>query len=33
MGLLTPRIGALVMGLSDVVLVANSSRLFVKKVH
>jgi Cu+-exporting ATPase len=33
MGLLTPRLGALVMGLSDVVLVANSSRLFVKKVH
>jgi P-type Cu+ transporter len=31
-GLLTPAFGALVMGLSDVVLVANSVRLFVKKV-
>ena len=31
-GLLTPSLGALVMGLSDVVLAANSVRLFVKKV-
>lgn len=31
-GLLTPTIGALVMGLSDVVLAINSVRLFVKKV-
>ncbi len=31
-GLLTPTFGALVMGLSDVVLAANSVRLFVKKV-
>lgn len=31
-GLLTPMFGALVMGLSDVVLAANSIRLFVKKV-
>ena len=31
-GLLTPAFGALVMGLSDVVLAANSVRLFVKKV-
>jgi Cu+-exporting ATPase len=31
-GLLTPALGALVMGLSDVVLAANSIRLFVKKV-
>ena len=31
-GFLTPTFGALVMGLSDVVLVINSSRLFVKKV-
>jgi Cu+-exporting ATPase len=31
-GLLTPAIGALVMGLSDVVLAVNSVRLFVKKV-
>lgn len=31
-GLLTPRIGALAMGLSDVVLAVNSSRLFFKKV-
>ena len=31
-GLLTPALGALVMGLSDVVLAANSVRLFVKKV-
>jgi P-type Cu+ transporter len=30
-GLLTPTIGALVMGLSDVVLALNSVRLFVKK--
>ncbi|MBC6490856.1 heavy metal translocating P-type ATPase [Flavihumibacter stibioxidans] len=30
-GLLTPTIGALVMGLSDVVLAVNSVRLFVKK--
>lgn len=32
MGLLTPAFGALVMGLSDVVLGLNSARLFVKKV-
>jgi Cu+-exporting ATPase len=32
-GLLTPTIGALVMGLSDVVLTANSVKLFVKKVR
>ncbi|ULQ56419.1 cadmium-translocating P-type ATPase [Flavihumibacter rivuli] len=31
-GLLTPAFGALVMGLSDVVLAINSVRLFVKKV-
>jgi len=31
-GLLTPTFGALVMGLSDVVLAANSVRLFVKKI-
>lgn len=31
-GLLTPTFGALVMGLSDVVLAANSVRLFIKKV-
>jgi len=31
-GLLTPQFGALVMGLSDVVLAVNSVRLFVKKV-
>jgi Cu+-exporting ATPase len=31
-GLLTPTFGALVMGLSDVVLAGNSVRLFVKKV-
>jgi Cu+-exporting ATPase len=31
-GLLTPRIGALAMGLSDVVLAVNSSRLFFRKV-
>ncbi|NML20544.1 cadmium-translocating P-type ATPase [Pseudoflavitalea sp. G-6-1-2] len=31
-GLLTPTFGALVMGLSDVVLAINSGRLFVKKV-
>src|SRR4029453_12224345 len=31
-GLLTPGIAALVMGLSDVVLAINSVRLFVKKV-
>ena len=31
-GLLTPTFGALVMGLSDVVLAINSARLFVKKV-
>jgi Cu+-exporting ATPase len=31
-GLLTPTFGALVMGLSDVVLGINSGRLFVKKV-
>jgi Cu+-exporting ATPase len=32
LGLLTPALAALVMGLSDVVLVFNSIRLFVKKV-
>jgi Cu+-exporting ATPase len=32
-GLLTPTFGALVMGLSDVVLGVNSVRLFVKKVE
>ncbi len=32
-GLLTPTFGALVMGLSDVVLAGNSVRLFVKKVE
>jgi Cu+-exporting ATPase len=32
LGLLTPTFGALVMGLSDVVLAVNSVRLFVKKV-
>jgi Cu+-exporting ATPase len=32
LGLLNPTFGALVMGLSDVVLAANSVRLFVKKV-
>jgi Cu+-exporting ATPase len=31
-GLLTPTLGALVMGLSDVVLAINSVRLFFKKV-
>ncbi len=31
-GLLTPTFGALVMGLSDVVLAVNSVRLFVKRV-
>jgi len=31
-GLLTPTFGALVMGLSDVVLAINSARLYVKKV-
>jgi Cu+-exporting ATPase len=31
-GLLTPTFGALVMGLSDVVLAGNSVRLFIKKV-
>jgi Cu+-exporting ATPase len=31
-GLLTPAFGALVMGLSDVVLAVNSVRLYVKKV-
>jgi Cu+-exporting ATPase len=31
-GFLTPTFGALVMGLSDVVLAVNSGRLFVKKV-
>ncbi|MEO6070327.1 MAG: HAD-IC family P-type ATPase, partial [Chitinophagaceae bacterium] len=33
LGFLTPMFGALVMGLSDVVLAANSARLFVKKVN
>jgi Cu+-exporting ATPase len=32
-GLLTPTFGALVMGLSDVVLAVNSVRLFVKSVE
>jgi P-type Cu+ transporter len=32
-GFLTPTFGALVMGLSDVVLAVNSVRLFVKKVE
>lgn len=32
LGLLTPTFGALVMGLSDVVLAINSGRLFIKKV-
>ncbi len=32
MGFLTPTFGALVMGLSDVVLAINSARLFIKKV-
>jgi Cu+-exporting ATPase len=32
LGFLTPMFGALVMGLSDVVLAANSARLYVKKV-
>ncbi|MCX8019743.1 MAG: cation-translocating P-type ATPase [Chitinophagaceae bacterium] len=32
MGFLTPTLGALIMGLSDVVLALNSVRLFVKKV-
>lgn len=32
LGFLTPTIGALVMGLSDVVLALNSVRLFVKKI-
>ncbi len=32
LGFLTPTLGALVMGLSDVVLAVNSVRLFVKKV-
>lgn len=32
-GFLTPTFGALVMGLSDVVLAINSARLFVKKVE
>jgi Cu+-exporting ATPase len=31
-GLLTPTLGALVMGMSDVVLAINSVRLFFKKV-
>jgi Cu+-exporting ATPase len=33
LGFLTPTFGALVMGLSDVVLAINSGRLFVKKVE
>jgi len=33
LGFLTPAFGALVMGLSDVVLAINSGRLFVKKVE
>ncbi len=33
LGFLTPTFGALVMGLSDVVLAGNSVRLFVKKVE
>jgi P-type Cu+ transporter len=32
LGFLTPTFGALVMGLSDVVLAINSGRLFIKKV-
>ena len=32
-GYLTPTLGALVMGLSDVVLAINSVRLFVKRVE
>jgi Cu+-exporting ATPase len=32
LGFLTPTFGALVMGLSDVVLAINSVRLFLKKV-
>lgn len=32
-GFLTPTLGALVMGLSDVILAINSGRLFVKKVR
>ena len=32
-GLLTPAVGALAMALSDVVLLVNSSRLFVKKLR
>ncbi len=32
LGFLTPTLGALIMGLSDVVLAANSARLFIKKV-
>ncbi|HND96634.1 MAG TPA: cadmium-translocating P-type ATPase, partial [Chitinophagaceae bacterium] len=32
LGFLTPTFGALIMGLSDVVLAINSVRLFVKKV-
>ncbi len=32
LGLLTPAVAALVMGLSDVILVINSLRLYVKKV-
>ena len=32
-GFLTPTFGALVMGLSDVVLAVNSVRLFVRKVE
>jgi Cu+-exporting ATPase len=31
-GFLTPTFGAMVMGLSDVVLAINSVRLFIKKV-
>ena len=31
-GFLTPTFGALVMGMSDVVLAVNSVRLFIKKV-
>ncbi len=33
LGFLTPTFGALVMGMSDVVLAINSARLFVKKVE
>ncbi len=33
LGLLTPTFGALVMGLSDVVLAINSARLYIKKVE